>query len=121
MDKRKQLKLAYKQTPRPMGVYQIKNTANGKILIGSSMNIPGILNSHRFQLKQNVHRNKNLQSDWNLYGSDTFSFDTLEILDYQKYAIEDWRDAVNELEAKWLNMLSPYDDRGYNKISTKDK
>lgn len=118
MDKRKELKMAYKQSPRPMGVYQIKNHANGKIFIGSSMNIPGIFNSHRFQLNQKVHRNKNLQNDWDLYGSDSFSFDILEILEYQKYNMEEWRDAVTILETKWLTILEPYEEKGYNKKAT---
>ena len=33
---RKAIIREYKSTPRPMGVYQIKNRINGKVLIGSS-------------------------------------------------------------------------------------
>ncbi|MDF2568995.1 MAG: group intron endonuclease [Sporomusa sp.] len=115
MDKRKELKLAYKQTPRPMGVYQIKNHKNGKVLVSGSMNLPAFFNSQRFQLSLKSHRNKALQEDWNLYGPDAFSFEILETIDGDKIAEADWRDAVSALEEKWLNTLQPYGDKGYHK------
>lgn len=115
MDRRKELKLAYKEAPRPMGVYQIKNQSNGKIFIRGSMNLPGSLNSNRFQLNFNCHRNKALQDDWNEYGPNAFTFDVLETLKPEEIAIEDWRETVLELEAKWLNTLQPYGEGGYHK------
>ena len=50
MDKKARIK-EYKGIPRPMGVYQIKNTVNGKVLIGSSNNLAAILNRYRAELK----------------------------------------------------------------------
>jgi hypothetical protein len=114
MDRRKELKLAYKLNPRPMGVYQIKNTVNGKILIGSSMNLPGKKNSVRFQLELNGFFNKAVQADWNTYGPDVFAFDVLETIKPQEIQEEDWRKAVTALEEKWLNTLKPYGNNGYN-------
>lgn len=115
VDKRKELKLSYKQNPRPMGVYQIKDHTNGKILLGSGMNLPGIINSQRFQLNFKCHRNKVLQQDWDLYGSDTFTFDILETLKSDEISQDDWRKAVSEMEDKWLTTLHPYGESGYNK------
>ena len=45
MDKKTKIR-EYKETPRLMGLYQIKNKVNGKILIGSSVNLPAILNGN---------------------------------------------------------------------------
>lgn len=115
MDKRKELKLAYKQNPPPMGVYQIKNTATGKIFIGSHTNIPGKFNSNRMQLDMKSHPNKELQEDWNLYEPHAFSFDILETIDPTKVAQENWRKEVLALEEKWLEKLKPYGENGYNK------
>lgn len=115
MDRRKELKLAYKQTPRPMGVYQLKNNINGKLLVGSSMNLPGIFNRHRFQLNASAHSNKVLQEDWNVHSATAFSFDVLETLKSEELPADDWRKAVAALEEKWLNKLQPYGDKGYNK------
>ena len=115
MDRRKQLKLAYKETPRPMGVYQILNKKSNKIYIGSSLNLPGKLNSSRFQLELQSHYNKALQEDWNMYGAESFSFEILEQLDPQKIIKENWPKALAELEEMWLDKLQPYNEKGYNK------
>jgi hypothetical protein len=114
MDRRKELKLAYKLNPRPMGVYMIKNTVSGKMLIGSSMNLPGKENSFRFQLELNGFPNKAVQADWNAYGPDAFLFETLETIKSQEIPEEEWRKAVSTLEEKWLDKLQPYEDNGYN-------
>lgn len=120
MDRKKQLKLEYKETPRPMGVFQIKNNANGKIFIDSSMNLPGSFNGQRFQLNMNGHSNKQLQEDWNTYGPDTFTFEILETINPEKVAKDNWREAVSNLEAKWLDNLQPYEEKGYNKLKIQD-
>lgn len=115
MERRKELKLMYKETPRPTGVYQIKNNANGKTFIGVSRDLPGIFNRNRFQLSIKAHPIKTLQKDWESYGADAFSFDTLELLDTSKLPTDAIPDKLTELEEKWLNKLQPYDDNGYNK------
>ena len=63
MDKKALLR-EYKETPRPAGVYQIRNTVNGKILVGASVNLPAILNRHRAELRMGGHKNRELQKDW---------------------------------------------------------
>jgi hypothetical protein len=55
----------YKRSIQPMGVYQIRNKVNGKIFIGRSKDLKGILNRVKFQLKNNLHVNKNMQNDFN--------------------------------------------------------
>lgn len=120
MDRRKELKLAYRHNPPPMGVYRIRNIVNGKILIGSSLNLPGSFNSCRFQLELRCHRSKALQEDWNLHGPDAFTFDILETLKPEEITREEWRQAVTALEDKWLNTLRPYGERGYNKQKKKE-
>jgi hypothetical protein len=114
MDRRKELKLAYKETPRPMGVYQIKNNNNGKIFIGGSLNLPGSINGNRFKLNMNGHSNQALQADWDADGPAAFTFTVLETINTEKVAREDWRAAVTALEAKWLSKLQPYGEHGYN-------
>lgn len=115
MERRKQLKLNYKQTPTPMGVYQLANNNNNKIFIGSSLNLPGKKNGLLFQLRQGGYFNKELQADWNLHGADAFSFTVLEEVDPDKNLPETWADCLAILEQKWLDLLQPYQERGYNK------
>jgi hypothetical protein len=115
LDRRKELKLAYKQTALPMGVYQIKNNTNGRIFIGSSSNLPGIFNRHRFQLNAKTHSNKELQEDWDICHSHAFTFDILEMIKSEEIPQDDWSKAIAALEDRWLNKLQPYGEKGYNK------
>ncbi|VBB05922.1 Hypothetical protein LUCI_1133 [Lucifera butyrica] len=113
-DRKKELKLAYKQSPPPMGVYQIKNAVNGKILVGSSLNLPGKKNSFLFQLKLGSPINKVIQADLNLHGPDAFHFEVLETIKATEVPEEEWRRAVTALEKKWLDKLQPFAEKGYN-------
>jgi hypothetical protein len=71
----------YKEHQKPAGVFQVKNTANGKVLLGSNLNLEGALNMHQFMLTSGYHRNTALQNDWNTLGTDKFVFEILEIVE----------------------------------------
>ena len=60
------MKDAYKQTRFVMGVFQVVNTADGKKLTDSSMDIPAKWKRHKMELRFGTHRNKALQRDWKL-------------------------------------------------------
>lgn len=114
-DRRRELKDEYKNNPPPMGVYQLKDKANGRLLVGGSLNLPGRKNSHFFQLKMGCHPNKVLQADWQAHGEEAFAYEVLETLKPEKVPPEERRAAVAAMEAKWLEALRPYGDKGYNK------
>jgi hypothetical protein len=115
MDIRTELKREYQQTPRPMGVYQIRNTLNGKVLVGVSLDLPGVLNRHRFELRRGSHRNTTLQAEWCEFGSAHFSFDILDELKPKEDSQQNFQEELALLEALWLDKLQPYGDRGYNR------
>jgi group I intron endonuclease len=113
MDK-KALAREYKETPRPMGVYRIRNTVNGKLLVGSSVNLPAILNRHRAALRFGGHTNRELQKDWAEFGPEAFEFEVLDTLAPQERPGYNPSDDLRALEQLWLDKLSPFDERGYN-------
>ena len=115
-DRRKQLKQEYKQTARAMGVYQIRNVVNGKIFLGSSKNLDGIFNRHRFGLANGVHSNKDLQKDWN-DSQENFAFEILEQLKPDDDPLHDYTEELQIMEELWLEKLQPYQERGYNKLT----
>jgi hypothetical protein len=100
MDKA-QIKRNYKQTPTPMGIYQIKNLVSGKVLIGSSKNLPGKLNGHRFQLELGSHINKGLQKDFSELGKENFAFEALDYLEPKSDPAYDYAEDLKELERLW--------------------
>lgn len=116
-DRRKALKRAYKERSKPAGVFQIKNTTNGKLLLGSSLNLEGTLNQHRFVLSLGSHRNSALQRDWQALGADAFVFEILEQVKVKDEPGFDLSDELTLLEQVWLEELQPFGERGYNETT----
>ena len=112
---RKEIHRAYKERVKPAGVFMVKNAANGKVLLGSSLNLEGSLNKHRFTLKIGSHINKALQKDWDEYGLDNFVFEILEEVkmepDNPNFNL---KDELTLLEEIWIEKLQPVGERGYN-------
>ena len=115
----KELKEQYKQIPPAMGIYQIRNLNNGKIFIGSALNLKGILNSNKFQLDLGSHRNKRLQADWNEFGGTNFAFEILDELVEANGIDYDYKPELQILEEMWLEKLEPYEPHGYNEKKKK--
>jgi hypothetical protein len=111
----KAVKKLYKQTPRAMGIYQVKNMASGKIYIGRSTDLNGKLNSEKFQLKNNMHMNKELQNDFNVMGDGKFVFEVLDRLQPKGDPQYDYGGDLQLLEAMWLEKLQPFGAKGYHK------
>ncbi len=88
------------------GIYGIINLVNGKIYIGSAVDIRNRWYTHKINLRNNKHQNKYLQRSWNEYGELNFKFFILEIcvkLDLIKR------------EQIWMNYNNSYDFKfGYN-------
>jgi len=114
MDRRKELKLAYKQNPPKAGVYQIRNLVNGKIYISSAPSVDGKLNGQRMVLGAKGHVNKALQTDWNAQAPADFVFEVLEYLEPSEKPVAERLDELAELEKSWRDKLKPYGDAGYN-------
>jgi hypothetical protein len=111
---RKSLIRAYKETPRPMGVYRIHNRRDDRSLIGRSVDLPAILNRERVSLRFGMHSNAALQADWNALGPDAFVFEVLDTLEAPKDQPDyDPTDDLRVLEALWLDRLQPFVDGGY--------
>ncbi len=117
MNSRKDFIRQYKERRKTAGVFQIKNMVNGKVLLGSSLNLDGPLNGHKFMLSIGSHRNKELQNDWNKYGEDNFVFETLEVVEIKDDPNFNVKDELTLLEEIWLEQLQPFGEKGYNKNS----
>ena len=86
------------------GVYQIKNTINNKIYIGSSKDIERRWKEHKKQLNKENHHSYKLQRDWTEFGEDKFIFEIIDKVN---------EDQLKEYEQYWLDTLIPY-KIGYN-------
>jgi group I intron endonuclease len=112
---RKDIQSEYKERSKSAGVFQVKNVVNGKVLLGSSLNLDGPLNGHRFMLEISGHTNKALQKEWNEFGANKFVFEILEVVkvndDDPNFNLDD---ELTLLEQIWLEKLKPFGECGYN-------
>lgn len=80
-------------------VYQIRNTVNNKVYIGSTVNVNRRRKIHFYHLRKGIHSNKNLQKDWVEYGDKCFAFEILE--DFGKVKVT--REKLIACEQKYLD------------------
>jgi hypothetical protein len=111
---RKAIIREYKERRPRMGVFQVRNTVTGQVLVGASTDLPAMLNRQRAQLRLGAHANRRLQADWQTHGADAFVFEVLDTLEPPDQPGHDPKDDLRVLEAMWLEKIAPFDDRGYN-------
>lgn len=110
MKSKADLKREFKERKLVAGVFQVRNKVNGKIFLGSSLNLEGVWNGLKFKLDVGNWRNQELQREWKEFGAEAFEFELLE-------QIEDSSNPEADLQAceqLWLEELKPVGERGYN-------
>ena len=117
---KKELKEEYKQVKFKMGAFRVTNKANGKVFIGSSPDLAAIWYAQKLQLGMGIHPNKELQKDWNHFGSENFTFEILEELKNSDDTKTDFSKEVKALEDLLIEELQPFEDKGYN-VRRKEK
>jgi group I intron endonuclease len=118
MKANKELKEAYKLKKFKIGVFQLRNTINGKILVGSSVNLDAIWNRIKAELKLEGHRNKELQQDWSAYGEENFVFEILSEIEQKDGDNVDYNKEARQLEEMFIEELQPFADKGYNALKS---
>ena len=113
MDRKARIR-AYKESPRPAGVFRVRNTVNGRWLLGSSVDVPAMLNRQRFQLGAGGHPDRALQRDWDEFGPEAFEFETLDTLKPPDEPGHDPAADLQVLEQLWLEKLGRPGERGYH-------
>jgi hypothetical protein len=113
-EEQKRLKRNYQQNIRPMGVFLIRNNLNDKVFLAAGIDLHGLINRHKFQLKNGTHPNRSLQADWNELGSNTFAVEIVDELVPRDDPAFDGRAELAFMEKLWLEQLQPFGDRGYN-------
>ncbi|MBA4379023.1 MAG: ArsR family transcriptional regulator [Gemmatimonas sp.] len=99
---------------QPAGIYVVRNTVEGKLLLGASRNLPAGLNSQRAQLRFGGHRNRALQADWNRLGEDAFIIEVHEELKPAEGTREVRQEDLEALLALVIAELQPWGKDGYH-------
>ena len=110
----KQLKDEYKPKKFRIGIFQVRNAINGKIFVGSSINLDAIWNRIKVEVKFGGHRNEKLQNDWKEFGEENFVFEVLSEIEEKDGDKVDYNKEVKTPEEMFIEELQPFGERGYN-------
>lgn len=80
------------------GIYQIRCSTNGRVYIGSSKSVARRIYMHRYSLRNGKHWNPYLQSAWDKYGEEDFSFEKVESCDLDELLVREqwWIDSAED-------------------------
>ena len=91
------------------GIYLIHCGITNKSYIGSSKSIVKRWDNHKYLLRKGIHHNSYLQSAWNKYGGETFSFSILEKTNSLT------KSELERVETKWILFYKSHLKKfGYN-------
>jgi hypothetical protein len=103
-----------------MGVFRVFNTATRSSFVGSSVDLPSMLNRQRFQLEAGSHPNKPLQEDWNSSSPESFVFEVLDTLEQSDDPGHESLDEVRALEDLWVDRMRSAGESLYNRDPVQD-
>jgi len=109
-ERRRELRAQYRQTLPEAGVYLVRNTRNGKALLGSTPNLASIRNKLEFARSTDMpgaldHR---LRDDICRFGLDAFTLEVVEVLDARPgMTPAEIQDDLATLEGLWREKLDP--------------
>lgn len=105
------------------GVYQIRNTGNGKVYVGSSADVKKRKSQHWSDLRRSRRYNSHLQSAWNKYGENSFEFETLITCHpamctwYEQQFLDQWKPEYNILPTAGSRLGAKHTDETRAKMS----
>ena len=105
---RKELKTEYKERRVIGGIYAVRNTVNGKLLLGAVTDLRVCVNRFEFALKTGSCVDPKLQKDWDAQSGVGFVFEVLEELQKGETQTEDqYKADIKLLREMWLEKLDP--------------
>ena len=103
MDKREERK-EFKSRRTPKGIFAIRCAPTSEAWVSASDHLDSARNGIWFQLRNGLHQNKRLQSEWNANGEEAFAFEVLETLDDDISPLL-LKDVLRERQKHWENEL----------------
>lgn len=98
--------LYHQHVPHAPGIYRIVCISTNKFYLGSAINLYKRQCHHFRELRHNIHHNPKLQSAFNKYGEQAFTFEVLELVLVPEM--------LTAREQYWFANLKPFGSRGFN-------
>lgn len=91
-------------------IYGIINKTNGKLYVGSALNVKVRVRQHFNRLRANEHISKHFQGSFNKHGESVFAVIVLEVVNDPAQLLS--------REQHYLDLLQPFRNSGYNSSPT---
>jgi len=99
------IRRTYKEREKQPGVFRVVNTANGRVLLGSGLDLHAPLNRVAFELDMAMCWNKEMKRDLETFGRDSFVIEVLEKVELRDDPDFDPLRELEMLERKYLAAL----------------
>jgi hypothetical protein len=103
--RRASIRQAYKDRTKQPGVFRVVNTANGRVLLGSGLDLHAPLNRVAFELDTAMCRLPDMRADLATFGRGSFEIEVLETIEPGDDPDFDPKAELEVLEKKYLAML----------------
>jgi hypothetical protein len=105
---KREKKAAYREREVVGGIYAIRNTASGKLLLQSTADMAGSRNRFAFSQQTGSCVSMKLQRDWAVYGKAAFVWEILEELVKKETQTEgEFSEDLRALKALWEEKFDP--------------
>ena len=101
---RKEAIAEYKNRKIPRGTFVVRLGENGTTWVDSTPDLYAAKNGLLASLRMGVHRNPELQAEWNANGEGAFHYEVLEKLE-DDLAPMVWQDLLKDKRKEWLARL----------------
>ena len=94
----------YKNRKTPRGAYAVRFSDGGASFVDAVPDLDAARNGLLFMLRNGMHRNKELQAQWDAHGEAAFRYEVLEKLE-DDLAPMAWRDLLKDKKKEWMGRL----------------
>jgi hypothetical protein len=102
---KKALIAEYKNRKTPRGMFVVRFADDGQAFVDATPDLEAAKNSLLWALRQGMHRNAELQAEWNVRGGEAaFRYDVLEKLE-DDLAPMAWSDLLKDKKREWVKKL----------------
>jgi hypothetical protein len=102
---RKEAIAEYKNRKTQRGTFVVRFSDKAPVWVDATPDLHAARNGLLFMLRNGLHRNIDLQTEWNAQGEAAFRYEVLETLE-DDLAPMAWRDLLKDKKKEWVEKVS---------------
>lgn len=103
--RRASLRRSCAERAKRAGTFRVRNAADGRVMLGSALDLRAPLNRVKFELDQGLCWNQELSRDLETFGRESFAIEVLETVESRDDPDFDPKEELEALEQRYLATL----------------